>query len=268
MIVVALIATSEVRVALGEALQEARRVVWCSHRDEVLPALRDGWVDALLVEPRDREGTSVVPTVLAVREAFPSVPVVACCPLSAAAMHDVLLLSKAGVDDVLVRGIDDVASTVRRIVAGAGARRAASDLLPALRPLLPDDVVPIVACCLEHAAHAITVGQVAALLGVHRKTLVNRLALAGFPTPSAMIAWCRLLLAARLLEDRGRSVEHVALALEFGSGAALRNMLRRYTGLRPGELRQGDGHVEVLRRLQRQLQRRMSRGAGPVPLAS
>ena len=58
---------------------------------------------------------------------------------------------------------------------------------------------------------------------------------------SAMIAWCRLITAARLLEDPGRTVEQVALLLDFPSGASLRNMLKRYTGLAPGEVRENGG---------------------------
>ena len=46
-------------------------------------------------------------------------------------------------------------------------------------------------------------------------TLVDRLATAGLPTPSAMIAWCRLTLAAQMLEDPARSVEQIALLLDF-----------------------------------------------------
>src|SRR3546814_9586520 len=84
---------------------------------------------------------------------------------------------------------------------------------------LPICLTPFVTFCLEQARRAITVPEAAAALGVHRKTLVDRLAAAGFPTPSAMIAWCRLITAARLLEDPGRTVEQVALLLDFPSGS-------------------------------------------------
>ena len=51
-----------------------------------------------------------------------------------------------------------------------------------------------------------------------------------------MLGWCRLLAAAILLEEDGRAVDHVSFELGFASGAAFRNMLKRYTGLNPGEL--------------------------------
>jgi transcriptional regulator GlxA family with amidase domain len=87
----------------------------------------------------------------------------------------------------------------------------------------------------------VTVADAAAALGVHRKTLVDRLATAQLPTPSAMIAWCRLTLAAQMLEDPARSVEQIALLLDFSSAASLRNMLKRYTGLSPREVRENGG---------------------------
>ncbi len=78
-------------------------------------------------------------------------------------------------------------------------------------------------------------------MGVHRKTLVDRLKAARMPSPRAMIGWCRLLIAARMLDDPGRTVEQVALKLDFPSGAALRNMFKRYTGLRTTEVRENGG---------------------------
>ena len=101
-------------------------------------------------------------------------------------------------------------------------------------------------------------------LNVHRKTLVARLSGANLPTPSALISWCRILVAARLLEDPGRSVEQVALLLEFPSGTSMRNMMKRYTGLRPGEIRENGGVRCVLHAFKQAMlgvdQRRLSAG--------
>jgi len=104
----------------------------------------------------------------------------------------------------------------------------------------------VIEYCIEHARAAPTVAQLAAAIGVHRKTLVNWMLQDHLPPPRAITGWCRILLAARLLEDPGRSVESVALDLGFGSGTELRNMLRRYTGLRAGEIRGRGGFQQVL----------------------
>jgi AraC-like DNA-binding protein len=246
MIIGALVPGAEWRARVRDAAREPHQVAWCTHREELLPLLRGTWLDALVVEPWDAAGAEVAPVILQVRQEFPSLPIVAWCPLSPAAMHEVMLLTKAGVDDVLVREYDDVGTLLRGVLASARGRRTASEVLPMITPHVAPEVVPIIACCLEMAGRATSVEAVARRLGVHRKTLVNRMSVAGLPTPSAVIAWCRLLLAARLLEDPGRSVEHVALALEFGSGTALRNMLRRYTRLRPADVRAGGGLPRVL----------------------
>jgi AraC-like DNA-binding protein len=101
--------------------------------------------------------------------------------------------------------------------------------------------VPFLRYCLEHARRDLSVEEVAAAMGVHRKTLVDRLRAARLPPPRAMIGWCRLLMAARMLDDPARTVEQVALKLDFPSGAALRNMFKRYTGLRTAEVRENGG---------------------------
>jgi hypothetical protein len=48
------------------------------------------------------------------------------------------------------------------------------------------------------------------------------------------------------MEEGGRTLEQVALRLEFPGAAALRNMLARYTGLTPREVREGGGVRAVL----------------------
>ena len=79
-------------------------------------------------------------------------------------------------------------------------------------PLVPATIVPFLRYCLEHARRNITVEEVAAAMGVHRKTLVDRLKAAHLPSPRAMIGWCRLLMAARLLDDPGRTIDVAMLA--------------------------------------------------------
>ena len=264
MIIVALVSGTEWRARVRDAAREPFQILWCAHRDELLPLLHGVLADVLIVEPWDSAGEEIAPVVVAARREFPSLPMVAYCPLTVKAMREVMLLTKAGVDDVLVREYDVVGVVLRQVLASARGRRTASEVLPALAAQLPAEVMPIITCCLEQAGHAVTVEAIARQLGVHRKTLVNRMAAAGLPPPSAVIAWCRLLLAARLLEDPGRSVEQVALALDFGSGTALRNMLRRYARLRPAEVRERGGLRCVLELFVQALRS----GPRAMPLAS
>jgi AraC-like DNA-binding protein len=82
-----------------------------------------------------------------------------------------------------------------------------------------------------------SVDHVARALALNRKTLANHCRAAGFPPPGAVIAWCLILLTTALLASPGITVERVAMQLDFPSATALRNMLKRYTGLRPADLR-------------------------------
>ncbi|HVE77752.1 MAG TPA: helix-turn-helix domain-containing protein [Gemmatimonadaceae bacterium] len=79
-----------------------------------------------------------------------------------------------------------------------------------------------------------------------RRTFLNRLVDAGCPPPSEIIGWARLLVAAHFIEDPMRRVDRVAVDLDFPSGSALRNMLKRYTGLQPREVREKGGMRCVL----------------------
>jgi AraC-like DNA-binding protein len=89
------------------------------------------------------------------------------------------------------------------------------------------------------------VEQVARALNIHRKTLVNHCSAEGFPPPGSVIAWCLLLLTAGLLATPGVTVERIAVQLNFPSATALRNMLKRYTGLRPSDLRAENALAEL-----------------------
>lgn len=229
------------RARIQDALRGFAAVALCERAADLLRMLGDGSASIVVVEPRDRTGTPTIPFVRTIREQFPNVPVVAYCALTPYTSSDVLALARAGVNDLILRGIDDERVTLRSAIEAAHEHCLAERALEVLTPLVPATVLPFLTYCLQNATRPLTVAEAARALGVHRKTLVDRLTAAGLPSPSAIISWCRLLAAARLLEDPGRPVEQVALLLDFPSGTSLRNMLKRYTGLRPAEIRENGG---------------------------
>jgi AraC-like DNA-binding protein/tetratricopeptide (TPR) repeat protein len=212
----------------------------------IVALVTDPRVRVVIVEPRDAAGTPVSPLVRELRRGYPSISVLACCALSGDTSREILDMARAGVHALLLRGIDDGRLATQAVLPSAQAICIASVAMGELSPLLPPEVQPFVHFCLENAGRSIRVEEAASALGVHRRTLVHRLAQAGLPAPSAIIGWCRLTLAARLLEDPDRRLEHIAVALDFPSASALRNMLRRYTALRPQEVRQNGGLTCVL----------------------
>jgi AraC-like DNA-binding protein len=116
-----------------------------------------------------------------------------------------------------------------------------------LRPTLSPHSAAFVAYCLGQGTGA-SVEQGAAALGVTRKTLVNRFAREGLIPPREILAWCRLLHAAYLLDDSGRSLEQVGLAIGCGSGTALRNLFVRHARVRPDAIRTGGALSATLER--------------------
>ena len=62
-----------------------------------------------------------------------------------------------------------------------------------------------------------------------------------------------MIVAVRLLDEPIYTLEQVALRLDFPSGTALRNMLIRYTGLGPRELRENGGVRCALHLFKREL---------------
>jgi transcriptional regulator GlxA family with amidase domain len=210
-------------------------------------------VSAVLVEPFDSSGRPTETLVCLIRRDFPSLPVLLYCDVTAEHMKRIPELIRAGADELVVRGVDDMRSALARALRHAAGTRAHSEALQTLRAVVPKAAEAVLTYCLARADRPLTVHQMARDLGVHRKTLCTRAVAAGLPTPSILISWCRLLHAARLLDDPVRSVEGTALLLGFGSGTALRNMLRRYTGLRPRDLRFRGGHRAVLGLLQKRL---------------
>jgi len=240
-IVAVLVRELAARARIQDALRGHAAVRICDQQDELLALLAEALVGVVVVDVRDRAGTLTRGMVRTIRDGFPSVPVVAYCELTADSSREILALARAGVSDLILRGVDDVGIALRSALTTAQEHCVAKQVLDAIAPLVPPGIVPFLRYALEHARQAVSVTDAASALGVHRKTLVDRLASARLPTPSAMIAWCRLTLAAQMLEDPARSVEQVALLLDFSSSAALRNMLKRYTGLSPREVRENGG---------------------------
>lgn len=236
------------------AVAEVRPVATCR---ALLAAVQEGLVGGAVVEPRDAEGTPTAPTVRRLRDGFPLVPVLAYVALDRTDGYDLLAVANAGVSGIIVRGVDDVGVALRGALAAAEDDATARRAMAELAGVVPAPARPVVEFCLTNARQGPTVADVSRALGMHRKTLGARLARAGLPVPQAVIGWCRLLHAARMMEDAARPLEQVAMQLNFSSAASLRNMLARYTGLRPRDVRESGGFACVLSEMRRALDARV-----------
>jgi AraC-like DNA-binding protein len=226
-------------VRLGAALAPTADVVFVTSVAEVLQALRAdcGSIRAVLLEAHDAAGRPTAGLARQVTRLFPSTPVIGYCSLQAEDSQQIIALSSAGVHELVFKHQDDHAVLLRGILSSAEQACAADLVLHHLDPHLPPRIRALVEYCLTNPEQAHSVDEVARALGVNRKTLVNHCRAEGFPPPGSVVAWCLILLTTGLLATPGVTVERIAVQLNFPSATGLRNMLKRYTGLRPGELR-------------------------------
>lgn len=242
----ALVLDREGRARIQEAVRPMGEARFYERAGELLSGAADPAVRGVLVEPYDRDGCSVLSAVLALKREYPTIPILLYGAPRPGTWGEIVRLTRAGIHDVVIRDHDDRPTVFRATLDRAVARSTADAVMRAVDGRIPEGARPVLELCLERRDRALTVGELSRMLGVHRKTLVNRLRAAGLPAPWQLVGWCRLLHAARLLEDPGRRLETIALHLDFASGTALRNMLSRYTGLSPAAVRAGGGLACVL----------------------
>jgi AraC-like DNA-binding protein len=193
----------------------------------------------VIVSPRDDTDAPIAPTIREFRQRRPRVAIVGYCRASHEESQDIIALATAGIHEIVFLDVTDWGNVLQQTLARARQSCGAAQAFDRLAPVIPVRLQPLIEYCLYFPHLSTSVPKVAAALGVHRKTLVNYTQRSGLPVPSILITWCRLIIAAHMLETRGDAVERVALALEFPSGTALRNTLRRHCGHRPADLRTG-----------------------------
>lgn len=183
----------------------------------------------------------------------PQVAVVAYCPPAAHYSAQIRALAVAGVHEFVFAGIDDHGTTFRALLAKARRGCAAAWVMHELRPIVPARLHRLLEAILTHPDRVTSIPTLASELGVHRKTLFNWCDRAAFLPPAELVAWARLALVAYHLESTGCTVETIALELSYPSDTALRNTIKRYTGLRASDIRTRGGVVCVVEALRRRL---------------
>jgi AraC-like DNA-binding protein len=224
-------------------------VVSCVNIQEVRGILGARPVSALLTEAIDSSGVTTTALIQDVKRRFPRTTVLGCVSRKVSLNGASLALARAGVDDLLLEDELDLAVLVRRVTAAARLRCLVGALWPQIEPMLDTVLAPFVRFGLEHASAPLNVTMVAAALGAHRKTLWERCRSRGAPSPRELLSWCRVLAVTFALDDRGRTADSVAHELGFPTPSALRNLLQRYLGLTPTEVRAKGGSTYAVRRL-------------------
>lgn len=207
----------------------------------------------VVAEPRDSDGLPTAPLLKQLRAAHPDTPIVGYCNAAGHDSREILEIATVGVHDLVFKGTTD-SPTLLRATCESAARTCSAE---AVLGKISDELIPegrqIVEYCLYHPTLATSVAAIAKGLALHRKTLVNRCARVGLPVPGVLLGWSRLLLFAHVLRSRCGPVEDLALLIGFPSGTALRNMLKRYSGLRPRDLQAPLGFDQLITRFRQAL---------------
>ncbi|HEX6038079.1 helix-turn-helix transcriptional regulator [Longimicrobium sp.] len=192
-------------------------------------------VGAAFVDPY-HGGAFAAAEIRRLRARYPALELVAYTDFVARPVGDTFHLALLGVRGVVAQGGRDEAALLARCLEDTLGWTPLEALVERLGEVLPASIHRWLEPVLRSPVEPRTVCELARRAGCSARTLRRTLSAAGLPSPEQLLAWRRLLHAARLLEDAERSVESVARALEFSSGAALRRSLRALTGLRPTEL--------------------------------
>jgi AraC-like DNA-binding protein len=212
--------------------------------DELLPDLTG--CDALILAAVDARGRTAIATIERVVREWPETGVVMFCPARANDAPPARALVLAGAHELVYEGVHPTAGHLAVAVENARRYVAATSVSERMEPLVPEPARSMVHAVLAQPERVTSVDELARSLGVHRKTLFNRCERARFLQPGELIMWCRLAMAARMLDRSGATIESIAQTLGFPSHTALRNRVKSYLGCTATEARRRGALALVL----------------------
>jgi AraC-like DNA-binding protein len=194
----------------------------------------------LLVDPyvsATRDGLQLAQELRALLWEFPSATVVAAMELRPGRSHDVRTLGEWGVTDILSIGEEDTQEAMMRRLRSAQGR----PLQNLLQRCLPSSLSGRSRTLLMAAAEVVSMGgrgrDLARAMHLSERTVLRWSERATLPPPRRLMAWMRILLAASLLDDPGRTVLSVAYACGYSSDSSLRRAMQDFLGTIPTTLR-------------------------------
>lgn len=192
----------------------------------------------VVVDPfAEGDGAAPSPRLQALLREMPSATVVPAFPVTPETARYVEVLARWGVAEVIDVGREDTPLALRRRLKMVQGRMAARLLERALPRSTPTRTRALLAVAADTAAAGGGSAELAQALGTTERTVLRWCRRADLPQPRRLLAWLRVLLAADMLDDPGRTLAAVARACGYSSDTALRNTLRTFLGSSPTELR-------------------------------
>jgi AraC-like DNA-binding protein len=266
---------SLIATLLPEALHVSRLRTAVRDRHEIRECA--DW--ASLISTSDRESAQVAvidlfwegavnfEAIRQLKQRRPRLAIVAYVTVSLERCRDLFDAGRVGVDHIVMAGEDDAPRQLLAMVERAESRSLTGLMRRSLEGVDPL-VVDAVLLAIARAHDRLTPTALARLLAQPRRAVTQRLAAERFPPPQRLLTWGRLIVAAHMLEDRHRSADRVAAALDFPSGSAFRNTCQRYLHATPGEVRAKGGAAFVVRVLLRHVHGRLGMAAEGRPRSS
>jgi AraC-like DNA-binding protein len=191
----------------------------------------DPYLDSRAADPQ------LSPELRALLWEFPSATVLAALEIRAGRSRDLRTLGEWGVTDIISLVEDDTHEAIYRRLRSVEGRSLQTLLERTLPPLLSGRTRML----MMTAAEVVSVGgkarELARRLHLSERTVLRWSERGGLPPPRRLLAWMRILLAASLLDDPGRTVLSVAHACGYSSDSSLRRAMQDFLQTGPSALR-------------------------------
>jgi AraC-like DNA-binding protein len=261
--VVALALDPVQRARVADAVRATAHVVSVPTPDELYAALRASLDPVDLVVLGTATGdVGLADVVRRIRRERPLVPVVVYLGSSADQSSTIPKITGAGVHEIIVPGYNDERMLLKAAILTARRFCAAGWVLGKLAACIPARLLGLAEATIADPVRVDSVPALATSVGVHRKTLYNWCRMTRFFGPADLVLWCRLALVAHYLGATTCSIDVIARDLGYPSDTALRNTLKRRTGLTATELRERgglDAFLEILNARVREHRQLLSR---------
>jgi AraC-like DNA-binding protein len=220
---------------LASALGDQHHLVLSDDWVTLQDALQNKAVDGCVLELYHPAQPIGLTEVEQLRERHPTLAIVVYADFRGREL-DLFALGRLHVDGVVPAGKQESLRQIRETVAAALALSMAARVIATIGERLPAVGRECLRWAIENAHSQPTVREMASSLSRVARSLARSLRAEGSPSPGRLLLWGRLFRATQMLTDRGASVERVAFALGYSSGAALGRALRRETGYSPRDV--------------------------------
>jgi len=219
-----------------ELLRRSRHVSvihFCHTSGELVDACRTSDVQLVTIGIAGAAQGALLEAVRTIRAEFPAVPVVGLCRPTGRAGWNPSRWIQSGITDLALVGHDDVSAVIDRYLKSGAYPRHAAFVWRMMQSRADEVVRQTLYQIFKGMGRNLSVDDLARSLGITRKTLAARLRERGWPTPKALITWCQVLVAMRLIECTKASLDAVARQVGLSSAGALRTSMRRLIGVTP-----------------------------------